>query len=122
MDAEQLRKRLVKQLRAKGALNREDVVAAFRTVPREVFLPELDVAEVYQDEALVTKRDASGQPISSSSQPSIMAMMLEQLDIQPGHRILEIGAGTGYNAALMAELTGDAERVVSVDIDADLVV
>lgn len=121
MDADRLRTRLVERLRAKGELTREDVTAAFRTVPREVFLPGLDVAEVYEDEALVTKRDEHGQPISSSSQPAIMAVMLEQLDIQPGHWILEIGAGTGYNAALMAELTGAAERVVSVDIDAEVI-
>ena len=48
----------------------------------------------------------NGSAISSASSPNLVAGMLEQLDIQPGHRVLEIGAGIGYNAALMAELTG----------------
>ena len=62
-----------------------------------------------------------GVTTSSASQPSMMAIMLGQLDLQPGHRVLEIGAGTGYNAALMARIVGPGGRVVAVDIDADLV-
>ena len=69
----------------------------------------------------MTKRDADGQPISSSSQPAIMAIMLDQLTLAPGQRVLEIGAGTGYNAALMQHIVGPAGTVVSVDIDANLV-
>ncbi len=53
-------------------------------------------------------------------QPAIMAIMLEQLEMEPGHRVLEIGAGTGYNAALMAHIVGDAGQVVTVDIDEDI--
>jgi protein-L-isoaspartate(D-aspartate) O-methyltransferase len=69
----------------------------------------------------VTKRDETGQPISSSSQPAIMAIMLDQLDLAPGHRVLEIGAGTGYNAALISHIVGPSGRVTSVDIDPELV-
>ncbi|MFC7650489.1 methyltransferase domain-containing protein [Streptosporangium lutulentum] len=47
--------------------------------------------------------------------------MLEQLDVQPGLRVLEIGAGTGYNAALVAELAGSEGQVTTVDIGADIV-
>jgi len=50
-----------------------------------------------------------------------MAIMLEQLQLQPGHRVLEIGAGTGYNAGLMGYLVGDSGLVVTIDIDEDLV-
>ena len=89
-------------------------------MPRHVFLPELVATEVYQDEAFVIKTDDDGMPVSSSSQPAIMAIMLEQLGLARGNRVLEIGAGTGYNAALMAFLVGERGSVVTVDIDADL--
>jgi len=89
-------------------------------VPRHVFLPEVGISDVYADRAFPTKH-AGGRPISSSSQPAIMAIMLEQLALQPGQRVLEIGAGTGYNAALIAQLVGQDGHVVTVDIDEDIV-
>ncbi|HWC83884.1 MAG TPA: methyltransferase domain-containing protein, partial [Pseudonocardiaceae bacterium] len=49
--------------------------------------------------------------------PTVVAMMLGQLDPQPGENVLEIGAGTGYNAALLAELVGDTGQVTTIDID-----
>ncbi|MQA84129.1 MAG: methyltransferase domain-containing protein [Streptosporangiales bacterium] len=116
-----LRRDLVDALTAHGWLRDERVVEAFRTVPREAFVPGVPLERVYADQALVTKRDEDGIPISSSSQPSIMAAMLQQLDTRPGHRVLEVGAGTGYNAALLGQLVGPEGVVVSVDIDDDLV-
>ncbi len=77
--------------------------------------------QVYADQPLVTFLDQRGMPTSSSSQPSVMAVQLEALDVAKGHHLLEIGAGTGYNAALMGELVGPRGDVISVDIDADLV-
>ena len=47
-------------------------------------------------------------------------MMLDQLDVRPGHHVLEIGAGTGYNADLLAELVGETGTVTTVDIDPDV--
>ena len=58
-------------------------------------------------------------PTSSSSQPSRMAQMLEDLQPSPGQRVLEIGAGTGYNAALLAHIVGP-KRVITVDVDRDV--
>ena len=90
-------------------------------MPRHAFLPDVGIDDVYTDRAFPTKH-ADGKPISSSSQPAIMAIMLEQLALQPGQRVLEIGAGTGYNAALIAHLVGDRGQIVTIDIDEDVVV
>jgi protein-L-isoaspartate(D-aspartate) O-methyltransferase len=116
----QLQQTLVDELRTDGVLHDARVEAAFRAVPRHVFLPDLAPQDVYRDQAIVTKR-IDGVGVSSSSQPAVMAVMLQQLNIRPGQRVLEIGAGTGYNAALLAQLVGGAGHVVTVDIDCDIV-
>lgn len=120
-DLDTLRANLAAQVRERDGARDDPVTEALRTVPRHLFLPGLPPESVYVDEAIVTKRDDDGQPISSSSQPAIMALMLDQLGLAPGMRVLEIGAGTGYNAALMAHLVGADGHVVSVDIDQDVV-
>lgn len=118
---------------------------AFEDIPREVFVPRFyrrsesgqrvlvdgaDPAQreqwlrgVYTDEALMIQVtpatdlvDPAGAPTSSSSMPTVMAGMLEALDLQPGHRVLEIGTGTGYNAALLCQRVG-AQNVASVELD-----
>jgi protein-L-isoaspartate(D-aspartate) O-methyltransferase len=109
--------------------------AAFENVPRHVFVPVAfaadgsprdDVADaVYRDESLTTQVahvPESGQivPTSSSTRPSLMARMLGMLDVAPGHTVLEIGTGTGYNAALLCHRLG-SDAVTSIDIDPDLV-
>lgn len=110
--------------------------AAFEDVPRHAFVPRfyddagkvIDRADpkmfaewfaaVHKDRALVTQR-TTGTATSSASQPSVMAVMLEALAIEDGMNVLEIGTGTGYNAALMAHRLGD-EQVVTVDLTADI--
>jgi protein-L-isoaspartate(D-aspartate) O-methyltransferase len=119
-DAIVLNQALVDELKNKGLIQTPRVEAAFRSVLRHLFLPGMRLEEVYSDRALPAKRNESGQWISSSSQPAIMAIMLEQLSLEPGHRVLEIGAGPGYNAALMAHIVGDSGRVATVEIDEDL--
>jgi protein-L-isoaspartate(D-aspartate) O-methyltransferase len=74
---------------------------------------------VYRDTNIPTKLQG-GEIVSASSQPAIMAIMLEQLAAAPGHTVLEVGAGAGYNAALLAEIVGRRGHVVSIDIDADI--
>ncbi len=90
------------RLRDAGAAP-EPILDAFARVPRHVFLPGVALEQAYSDDAIVT-HDEGGVPTSSSSQPSLMARMIEMLDVEPGARVLEIGAGTGYNAALLAAL------------------
>jgi protein-L-isoaspartate(D-aspartate) O-methyltransferase len=114
------RQQLVDLLKQNACLSVSTVEAAFRAVPRHLFLPGIALDKVYADEAIPTKFQ-DGLPISSSSQPAVMATMLEQLEVQAGHHILEIGAGTGYNAALLATLAGEGGQVVTIDIDDDLV-
>jgi protein-L-isoaspartate(D-aspartate) O-methyltransferase len=117
-----MRERLATRVVAANRIGSERVAAALHAVPRHLFLPDVRPAAAYRDEAIVTRRNEAGQPISSSSQPAIMAIMLAQLDLAPGHRVLEIGAGTGYNAALISHIVGPAGQVTSVDIDPELVV
>ncbi|MFC2078622.1 protein-L-isoaspartate O-methyltransferase [Candidatus Bipolaricaulota bacterium] len=78
-----------------------------------------NLALVYSNRALVTAHDGLF-PTSSTSQPSLVARMLELLDVSPGMKILEIGTGTGYNAALLAELGGIHSHVYTVELQQDV--
>jgi len=92
------RERMVKdQLESKGIRNRR-VLDAFRSVPRHLFVNPADEAAAYQDRPLAL---SGGQTIS---QPYMVALMTESLDVAPGHRALEVGTGSGYQAAILAEL------------------
>jgi protein-L-isoaspartate(D-aspartate) O-methyltransferase len=140
--AERANQYMVDAFIADGALWSPALIAAFRATPRHRFLDRVflyqarkqrwrevltrdagpeELPIVYSDRALITHLSSPqhGHPqvaISSSSQPSLMALMLEDLRLAVGQRILEIGAGTGYNAALMAHVVGPG-RVTSVDVD-----
>ena len=116
-----LNQALVDELKSMGCIQTPRVEAAFQAVLRHQFIPDTRLEEVYSNRVILTKKDQSGQWISSSSEPAIMAIMLEQLDLEPGQKVLEIGAGTGYNAALMAHIVGETGQVVTIDIDDDLV-
>ncbi|HKR49727.1 MAG TPA: methyltransferase domain-containing protein [Pseudonocardiaceae bacterium] len=132
-------RRLADTLRDNGDLRCPAWHAAVAAVPRHLLVPrafeqdstgawsEFITADapqrVYSPETLITALETVGayqQPISSSTKPDLMVRMLEILDIQDGHRVLEIGTGTGYNAALLAHRLGD-DRVFSVDVDSGLV-
>lgn len=66
------------------------------------------------------ERFGARMPASSTTQPSLVADMLELLELTRGVRVLEVGAGTGYNAALLAELVGDQRLVITVDVAEDV--
>ncbi len=114
------RAELADRLRASGRAGTA-LVAAFREVPRHIFLPDMQPAQAYQDRAFVTNWDGEGMPVSASTQPTMMAIMLAQLELAPGHRVLEVGTGTGYNAALLAYLVASKEAVVTVDVVPEIV-
>jgi protein-L-isoaspartate(D-aspartate) O-methyltransferase len=92
-------------LRRRG-ISDQAVLRAMEEVPREAFVDPADRAEAYRDSALGI---SCGQTIS---QPFVVAYMTEQLQIQKSHRVLEIGTGSGYQAAVLSQLAG---RVVTVE-------
>lgn len=132
---------LVTTLVNRGVLRDPAWCEAFATVPREVFVPRFArrkqggqlvhydratgggtvefLAAVYSDDSLITRFSAAGTAASSSSQPSLMAIMLEALDIQQGDTVLEIGTGTGYHAALLAHRLGD-DAVTTIEVNPDI--
>jgi protein-L-isoaspartate(D-aspartate) O-methyltransferase len=131
---------LADQLAAAGVLTDPAWRDAFAATPRHLFVPRiLDgpaslgagdpgwLDAVYADESLATQtRPAGDGPAgreiasSSSSKPTVMAAMLDRLGAEAGHRVLEIGTGTGFNAALLSHRLG-AENVYSLDLDPELV-
>ena len=98
------------QLRARGIRDAR-VLDAMRRVPRHLFVPEGERDEAYGDHPLPI---GLGQTIS---QPYIVAFMTEALRLEPSHRVLEIGTGSGYQAAVLAEL---AREVFTIEIIAEL--
>ena len=114
-----IRSRGVSKISA-GTFRTDAVKNAFRTVPRHLFLPGVDLQAAYAPKPVVTKRAEDGTAVSSASSPNIVAKMLEQLDVHPGMRVLEIGSATGINAALLAELVGASGSVVTIELDEDL--
>lgn len=114
-----LREEMVQYLVEHGDARTPPVIAALRAVPRHL-VPGADPERAYAPEkALVTKRSDDGVGLSSVSAARIQAMQLEEADIRPGMRVLEIGSG-GVNAAYLAELVGPTGKVVTMDIDADV--
>jgi protein-L-isoaspartate(D-aspartate) O-methyltransferase len=106
-----LRRQMVQsQLRARGIAD-EQVLAAMLRVPRHEFAPERYREQAYEDHPLPI---GEGQTIS---QPYIVASMLEALALSPGDKVLEVGTGSGYVTALLAELTA---AVVSIERHASL--
>jgi protein-L-isoaspartate(D-aspartate) O-methyltransferase len=115
------RRLLVDALLRSGALHSTRIADAFLAVPRELFVTGVPLEDVYRSDAAIAIKAVNGVTLSSASAPDVMAAMLEQLDVRPGQRVLEIGAGTGYNAALLARLVGPRGYVVTIDVDADIV-
>jgi protein-L-isoaspartate(D-aspartate) O-methyltransferase len=106
----QRRSMVSEQLRAREIVDSR-VLEAMGKVPRHLFVPVLWREHAYEDSALPIDR---GQTIS---QPYIVALMTQLAAVEPGDAVLEIGTGSGYQAAVLAEIT---DRVYSIEIDAEL--
>jgi len=96
------------------------VEQALRHVERHRYVPGTPLDTAYDADAVITHTFADGTSLSCASHPDIVATMLDMLDVEPGQRILEIGAGTGYNAALLATLTGPTGTVTTIDINSEV--
>jgi len=136
------REQLADELAAAGLLNDPAWRRAWQSVPRHLFAPRFAIsapgqpgpaaaswydgsdpaerprwlAAAYRNEALITRYADNGVAISSSTEPALMAHMLGLLDVHDGHKVLEIGTGTGYNAALLAHRLGP-DNVTTIDVD-----
>jgi protein-L-isoaspartate(D-aspartate) O-methyltransferase len=102
-EREKERKRLIDRLVSNRYLSKPEVIEAMLEVPRHGFVPESKRCSAYVDMPLTI---GHGQTISA---PHMVAMMTEHLDVKPYHRVLEIGAGSGYQAAVIAEILKEGE-------------
>ncbi|DAC73041.1 MAG TPA: protein-L-isoaspartate O-methyltransferase [Thermoplasmata archaeon] len=103
------RERLIINLLQNGYIKTEPVKQAFLTVPREAFIPDFLKTYSYVDTPLDI---GQGQTISA---PHMVAIMCEALDIKKGQKILEVGTGSGYHAAIVAQLVGETGKVYTIE-------
>lgn len=113
MDRTERVEALVETLRAAGELRSNSVERAIRAVPRHEFVPESLRDRAYEDTPLDIGRD---QVVTA---PHLVARMTELLELDPGLSVLEVGTGSGYHAAVIAELVG-GEHVLTVERHGDL--
>jgi protein-L-isoaspartate(D-aspartate) O-methyltransferase len=100
------RLRMIERQLARRGLDNKDVLRAMREVPREAFVPEALREHAYKDTPLPID---AGQTIS---QPYVVALMVDAADVVPGDRVLEVGAGSGYAAAVLSRI---AARVYTIE-------
>jgi protein-L-isoaspartate(D-aspartate) O-methyltransferase len=103
------RRAMVKRLKDSGYVTSDAVLEAMERVPRHEFLPDSMAELAYEDTPLPI---GQGQTISA---PHMVGMMLEALDLRPGMKVLEIGTGSGYHAALVAELVRPNGKVYTIE-------
>lgn len=108
---EKLRRRMIEDQLVRRGIVDERVLAAFRTVPRHRFVPPELARHAYEDCPLPI---GEGQTIS---QPFMVALMTDQLRVQPGDKVLEVGSGSGYQAAILVEL---GAKVFTIEYVEDL--
>jgi len=111
---EKEREEMVERLVKWGYLTKPEIIAAFKKVQRHEFTPANVRGYAHVDQPLPI---GYGQTISA---PSMIAIMLESLELGPKQKVLEIGTGSGYNAALIAEIVGGEGKVFTIERVAEL--
>ena len=106
---------LIKLMKSNGSLRSKEVEDAFKRIDRRYFVPRELLDEAYEDYPLPI---GYGQTIS---QPSTVALMTEALDVKKGHKILEIGGGSGWQAAILGYLVGPKGKIFTVEREKKLV-
>lgn len=101
---------LIEVMKREGHLTRPEVARAFERVPREHFVLPEHSRQAYADMPLPIM---AGQTIS---QPSTVAIMAELLDVQKGHKVFEVGTGSGYQAAILSEIVGKDGKIITTEI------
>jgi protein-L-isoaspartate(D-aspartate) O-methyltransferase len=117
---DQLNQQLISAIWKEGMVRAQGVQNAFQATPRHLFLPDVPLEKVYTDVAIPLKYDHSGILVSSCSQPTMIAIMLDQMRLKVGDNVLEIGTASGYNAAIMKHVVGDNGTVTTIEIDKEL--
>ncbi len=115
MEYKNHRKTLVEMLKRERRIQNENIEKAFLETPRENFVPDYLKKHAYVDTPLEI---GNGQTISA---PHMVAIMVEALNIKKGEKILEIGAGSGYHAAIVSKLVGSEGHIYTVERFQDLV-
>ena len=115
MSFKEEREHLIKNLISAGALKTPKIIEAFRKIPRHLFVRKDFLKHAYDDIPLPTFRS------QTISQPYTIAIMIEALEPKEGEKILEIGAGSGYNAALLGFCVGREGRVITIELEPELV-
>lgn len=114
MNLEEQKERLLKELIEEGWLKTKTVIEAFRKVPRENFVPKEQRKYAYANYPLPIP---GGQTIS---QPLTVAVMTEALAAKRGDKVLEVGAGSGYQAAILSEIVGPTGKIITTEIVLEL--
>lgn len=109
MNFDQKREKMVKKLIRDGRIDTEPVKLAMGKIPRELFIPHTQKLAAYEDTPLSIGK---GQTISA---PHMVGIMVEALDLMPGLKVLEVGAGSGYHAAVVAEILKPNGHIFSVE-------
>ncbi len=109
-DFRELQKLLITKLKVEGVIRSPEVEEAMTDIPREAFIPGASPKEAYGDRPQFI---GNGQTISA---PHMVAIMVEALDLRRGQKVLEIGGGSGYHAAVISKVIGPEGKVFSLEI------